>query len=69
MSEQKVLIVDRDSCVISTLCEYLSDELYDVFTARDGVAGFKTLRREKLSQLRGLAFGLCAISCSPFCAL
>ncbi len=30
MSEQKVLIVDRDSCVISTLCEYLSDELYDV---------------------------------------
>ena len=48
MSEQKVLIVDRDSCVISALCEYLSDELYDVFTARDGVAGFKTLRREKI---------------------
>ena len=48
MNEQKVLIIDRDSCVISTLCEYLSDELYDVFTARDGVAGFKTLRREKI---------------------
>ncbi|MDE2701430.1 MAG: response regulator [Gemmatimonadota bacterium] len=48
MNEQKVLIVDRNSCVISTLCEYLSDELYDVFTARDGVAGFKTLRREKI---------------------
>ena len=48
MNAKKVLIVDRDSCVISTLCEYLNDELYDVFTARDGVAGFRTLRREKI---------------------
>ena len=45
MNEQKVLIIDRDSDVISTLSEYLGGELYDVFTARDGVAGFKILRR------------------------
>ncbi len=48
MEKQKILIIDRDTCVISTLCEYLSDELYDVFTARDGVAGLETLRHEKI---------------------
>lgn len=48
MNEQKVLIVDRDSCVVSTLCEYLSNELYDVFTVRNGTDGLETLRREKI---------------------
>ena len=42
MEKQKILIVDREPRVIA---EFLTDELYDVFTARNGIEGLEILRR------------------------
>ena len=40
MEKQKILIVDREPRVIA---EFLTDELYDVFTARNGIEGLEIL--------------------------
>ena len=48
MEKQKILIIDHDPCVLSTLAGFLSDEPYDVFTARNGIEGLKILRREHI---------------------
>ncbi len=48
MDKQKILIADHDSRVLSTLTEFLSDEPYEIFKARNGIEGLEVLRREKI---------------------
>ncbi len=48
MGRQKILIIDCDPRVLSTLAGFLSDEPYDVFTARNGIEGLEILRREHI---------------------
>ena len=49
MDKQKILIIDSDTRVLSTLVGFLNDESYDVCTARNGIEGLKILRREKIA--------------------
>ena len=48
MNKQKILIVDHDPRVLSTLVRFLTDEPYDACTARNGTEGLEILRREKI---------------------
>ncbi len=48
MEKQKILIIDHDLRVLSTLAGFLSDESYDVFTARKRIEGLEILRREDI---------------------
>ena len=48
MDKQRILIVDDDSLVISELIEFLRDESYEIFTARNGIEGLEILRKEKI---------------------
>ncbi len=48
MNKQKILIVDHDPRVLSTLVGFLTDEPHDVCTARNGTEGLEILRREKI---------------------
>ncbi len=48
LNKQKILIIDHDPRVLSTLVEFLSDEPYDVCTAENAEEGLKILRREKI---------------------
>ena len=48
MDKQKILVIDYDPRVRTTLAGFLSDELYDVFTAGNGIDGLETLRQEKI---------------------
>ena len=48
MNKQKILIVDHDPRVLSTLVGFLTDEPYDACTARNGTEGLEILRREKI---------------------
>ena len=41
MDKQQILIVDDEPCVISELVEFLRDEPYKVFTARNGIEGLE----------------------------
>lgn len=48
MNKQKILIIDHDLSILSTLVGFLSDEPYDISTAENGKEGLKILRREKI---------------------
>ena len=48
LNTQKILIIDQDPRVLSTLAGFLSDEPYDISTAKNGKEGLKILRREKI---------------------
>ena len=48
LNKQKILIIDHDPRVLSTLVEFLSDEPYDVCTAENAKEGLEILRREKI---------------------
>ena len=48
LNTQKILIIDHDPRVLSTLAEFLSDEPYDISTVKNGKEGLKILRREKI---------------------
>ena len=48
MNKQKILIIDRDLSILSTLAGFLSDEPYDISTAENEKEGLKILRREKI---------------------
>ncbi|MCY3870968.1 MAG: DNA-binding response regulator [Gemmatimonadetes bacterium] len=48
MNKQKILIIDHDPSILSTLVGFLSDEPYDISTTRDGIEGLEILRREKI---------------------
>ena len=48
MNKQKILIIDPDTRVLSTLVGFLNDEPYDVRTAENGKEGLKILRRKKI---------------------
>ena len=48
MNKEKILIIDSDPNILSTLVGFLSDESYDVCTARNGIEGLKILRQEKI---------------------
>ncbi len=48
MNKQKILIIDHDPSILSTLVGFLSDEPYDVRTAENGKEGLKILRRKKI---------------------
>ncbi len=48
MNKQKILIIDHDPGILSTLVGFLSDEPYDVCTASNGKEGLEILRREKI---------------------
>ena len=50
MTKQKILIVDHDPRVLSTLVGFLTDEPYDACTARNGTEGLEILRREKIDR-------------------
>ncbi len=49
LNKQKILIIDPDPRVLSTLVGFLSDEPYDVCTAENAKEGLKILRREKIA--------------------
>ncbi len=49
LNTQKILIIDHDPRVLSTLVGFLNDEPYDVFTAENGKEGLEILRREKIA--------------------
>lgn len=48
LNKQKILIIDPDPRVLSTLAGFLSDEPYDVCTAENAKEGLAILRREKV---------------------
>ena len=48
MNKQKILIIDHDPSILSTLVGFLSDEPYDVRTTRNGIEGLEILRRETI---------------------
>ena len=48
MNKQKILIIDHDLSILSTLAGFLSDEPYDISTAENGKEGLKILRREMI---------------------
>ena len=48
MNKQKILIIDPDPRVLSTLVRFLNDESYDISTVRNGIEGLEILRREKI---------------------
>ena len=48
MNKQKILIIDPDPRVLSTLVGFLSDEPYDISTTRNGIEGLEILRRETI---------------------
>ena len=48
MDKQQILIVDDEPLVISQLVEFLRDEPYEIFTARNGIEGFEILRQEEI---------------------
>ncbi len=48
MDNQKILIAEHDSRVLSTLTGFLSDEPYEIFKAENGIEGLVVLRREKI---------------------
>lgn len=48
MDKQQILIVDDEPLVISQLVEFLRDEPYEIFTARNGIEGFEILRKEEI---------------------
>lgn len=48
MEKQNILIIDHDPRVLSTIAGFLSDELYHVFTAENGIEGLEILRREHI---------------------
>ncbi len=48
LNKQKILIIDPDPRVRSTLSGFLSDEPYEVCTAENAKEGLKVLRREKI---------------------
>ncbi len=48
MEKQKILIIDHDPRVLSTLAGFLRDEPYGVFTAENGIEGLEILRREDI---------------------
>ena len=47
LNTQKILIIDHDPRVLSTLVEFLNDEPYDVCTAENGQEGLKILSQKK----------------------
>ena len=47
LNKQKILIIDHDPRVLSTLVEFLNDAPYDVRTAENGQEGLEILRRKK----------------------
>ena len=47
LNKQKILIIDHDPRVLSTLVEFLNDAPYDVRTAENGKEGLEILRRKK----------------------
>ena len=49
MDKQQILIVDDKPLVISELVEFLRDEPYEIFTARNGIEGFEILRKEEIA--------------------
>ncbi len=49
LNTQKILIIDHDPRVLSTLVGFLNDEPYDVLTAENGKEGLEILRREKIA--------------------
>ena len=48
MEKQKILIIDHDPRVLSTLTGFLRDEPYGVFTAENRIEGLEILRREHI---------------------
>ena len=48
MNKQKILIIDHDPSILSTLVGFLSDEPYDISITRDGIEGLEILRRKKI---------------------
>lgn len=48
LNKRKILIIDHDPRVLSTLVGFLSDEPYDVLTAKNGKEGLEILRRKKI---------------------
>ena len=48
LNTQKILIIDHDPRVLSTLVGFLGDEPYDVLTAENGKDGLEILRRKKI---------------------
>ena len=48
MDKQQILIVDDEPLVISELVEFLRDEPYEIFTARNGIEGLEILRKEEI---------------------
>lgn len=48
MEKQKILIIDHDPRVLSTLAGFLRDEPYDVFTAENRIEGLEILKREPI---------------------
>ena len=49
LNTQKILIIDHDPRVLSTLVGFLSDEPYDISTAENAKKGLEILRREKIA--------------------
>ncbi len=49
LNTQKILIIDHDPRVLSTLVEFLRDEPYDVLTAENAKEGLKILRQKKIN--------------------
>ena len=49
MNKQKILIIDHDPSILSTLVGFLSNEPYDISTTRNGIEGIEILRREKIA--------------------
>ena len=49
MDKQQILIVDDEPLVISEFVEFLRDEPYEIFTARNGIEGFEILRKEEIA--------------------
>ena len=48
LNTQKILIIDHDPRVLSTLVGFLSDEPYDISTAENAKEGLEILRRKKI---------------------
>ena len=49
LNTRKILIIDHDTRILSTLVGFLNDEPYDVLTAENGKEGLEILRREKIA--------------------
>jgi two-component system, OmpR family, alkaline phosphatase synthesis response regulator PhoP len=48
MTQPKVLIIDDEPSILNLVSAYLKPEGYQVFTAKDGVAGLKAARENKV---------------------